>query len=76
MDWSRLWMREWLRRPNLKDAFFEGYGEVKDSWEGSMQRLLTLNGVGGVVWATEHNDPAFAEESRLLVQRLRSYAAG
>jgi len=64
-------MREWLRRPELKDAFFTGYGVVDTSWELPMQRLMTLHAIGGVAWAIEHNDPAFAHENRALVERLR-----
>jgi len=71
LDWSRLWMREWLRRPELKDAFFTGYGVVPELWEDLMQRFLTLDAVAGVAWAIEHNDLRFAEENRAIVERLR-----
>jgi aminoglycoside phosphotransferase len=71
LDWSRLWMREWLQRPDLKQAFFEGYGALEVHWEMPMRQLMALPAVGGAVWAVEHNDQAFAEENRALVERLR-----
>jgi thiamine kinase-like enzyme len=71
LDWSRLWMREWLRQPQLEDAFFEGYGVVDASWQVPMQRLMILQAVGGVVWASEHHDSAFALENRAVVARLQ-----
>jgi thiamine kinase-like enzyme len=70
LDWSRLWMREWQRRPELQAAFFEGYGPLAGSWESTMRRLMVLYTVGGVVWATEHQDGEFAREQREVLERL------
>jgi aminoglycoside phosphotransferase len=71
IDWSRLWMREWLARPALRAAFFEGYGPVGGAWEATMRQLLAVYAVAGVVWATEHGDAAFAEENARLIVRLQ-----
>jgi Ser/Thr protein kinase RdoA (MazF antagonist) len=70
LDWSRLWMREWQQRPELRTAFFEGYGPLAGSWESTMRRLMVLYMVGGVVWASEHQDAEFAREQREVVNRL------
>lgn len=71
VDVLRLWSGCWQERPDLREAFEDGYGRRFDEEEETlMARLAALDGVATVGWAEEHDDARFAEEGRALLRRL------
>ena len=71
-DIQRMWWREWLQRPDLRDAFLEGYGRELDETERAGLRANSARGhLVQIVWATAHGDLPFAEEGRVQLARLR-----
>ena len=71
-DLGRLWWREWLDRPHLRDAFLEGYGrELDDVERAAVEALGTLGHVTTIVWATSVGDHDFAAEGRARLDRAR-----
>lgn len=85
IDWERArptyWLQEayrmvydhWLKEPQLRAAFFEGYGRTLTHEEEFQLKVICLaNALGTVSWATEHGDFAFAEFGRRTLERLKS----
>ena len=71
-DIQRMWWREWLERPDLRDAFLEGYGRDLDETELAGLRANSARGhLVQIAWATEHGDAPFAAEGRRQLARLR-----
>ena len=67
----------WLEKPNLKDAFFEGYGYEPQGWEETLLGLWSvLWSVGTLQWAASHQDRRYERLGRraanLLGASLRS----
>jgi aminoglycoside phosphotransferase (APT) family kinase protein len=64
-DWN------WLGRPDLVEAFFEGYGRSFRP-EEEQQRLVahTQYAVSAIVWGTESAYYGFVEEGRQALKRL------
>jgi hypothetical protein len=74
-DVERMWHREWVERPALRDAFFDGYGRSPDELElAAIHALAALAHVSTIVWATVVGDEAFAEEGRARLARSRGEA--
>ena len=73
-DIQRMWWREWLDRPDLRNAFLEGYGRDLDETELAGLRANSARGhLVQIVWATEHGDEPFADEGRRALRRLREH---
>ena len=71
-DIQRMWWREWLDRPDLRDAFLEGYGRGLDETELAGLRANSARGhLVQIAWATQHGDTPFAAEGRVQLARLR-----
>jgi aminoglycoside phosphotransferase (APT) family kinase protein len=70
-DFTRYPNWEWLNRPDLIEAFFEGYGRAFTP-EEEQQRLVghTLYALGALVWGQESAYYGFAAEGRQALQRL------
>jgi aminoglycoside phosphotransferase (APT) family kinase protein len=70
-DFTRYPDWEWMRRPELVDAFFEGYGRSFTSAE-EQQRLFAhvQYGLGAIVWGEENAYHGFAEEGRRAIRCL------
>ena len=84
IDWERARMDHWLQDaqriahdhwqtdPQLREAFFEGYGRAPTEAEERQLDLLTLlNTIGAVPWAIERNDAGFERLSRRIIERLK-----
>ena len=72
-DIQRMWWREWLDRPDLRDAFLDGYGRALDETELAGLHASSARGhVVQIIWATLHGDERFADEGRAQLARLRS----
>jgi aminoglycoside phosphotransferase (APT) family kinase protein len=70
-DFTRYPDWEWMRQPDLVDAFFEGYGRSFTP-EEEQQRLVghVQYGLGAIVWGEENAYHGFAEEGRRALRHL------
>ena len=84
IDWERarfaLWLQDaqrmthdhWAREPQLREAFFDGYGRKPTEREERQLKLITLiNSIGAIPWAIERGDQHFETLSRAIVDSLR-----
>lgn len=71
-DFTRYPDWEWLTRPDLIAAFFEGYGRALTPQEEE-QRLLAhaQYALAAIVWGCQHGFLGFAAEGREALQHLR-----
>ena len=70
-DFSRYPNWEWIHRPELLDAFFDGYGRSLTPKEE--QQLLvarTQYAVGAISWGREHSYHGFEEEGRRALRYI------
>jgi hypothetical protein len=66
-DWS------WIRRPDLVEAFFEGYGRLLTPTEE--QQLLVAHAeyaLGAILWGHDHAFYGFEQEGRESLAHLAS----
>ena len=63
----------WIREPQLREAFFTGYGREPSEleWRQANQVVL-INAVGGVPWSISHGDSEFEKLNRAVIERLKS----
>lgn len=62
-------------RPDLKEAFFTGYGVLLTQRQEAQLQIMHLHqGVSGVVWSREHNDVDFEASNHAILDRLRREA--
>ncbi|MFJ4580269.1 phosphotransferase [Streptomyces echinatus] len=67
----------WTGRPDLSEAFFDGYG--RQPTEAEAERLTAdsaLDAVSGIGFGTAHGDPELVERGRRTLARLRAAAGG
>lgn len=63
----------WKVDPQLRDAFFTGYGRKPSELEWHQANQVALiNAVGGVPWAINHEDWEFEHLNRAVIEQLRS----
>ncbi|MCH8062086.1 MAG: aminoglycoside phosphotransferase family protein [Chloroflexi bacterium] len=72
-DFQRMIQDHWLLEPQLKDAFFAGYGREPSEleWRQANQVVL-INAVTGVPWSISHGDSEFEQRNREVIERLKS----
>lgn len=74
-DFTRYPSWEWLARPDLLDAFFDGYGSASSRPFGpadAQQRLIchVLYALSAVAWGRENEYFGFEREGHLALQKL------
>lgn len=70
-DLFRMSQREWLDAPHLREAFLDGYGRRPDELDERVLRSFhALGAVSTIAWATDHGEPAFAQEGREMLERV------
>ncbi|MGW8876937.1 aminoglycoside phosphotransferase family protein [Streptomyces mirabilis] len=70
-DIVRLACGPWVGRPDLRAAFFEGYGrELADKEERSLRCLAALDAVSAISWGVPHHDPEIVARGRATLARL------
>ncbi|WP_147474122.1 MULTISPECIES: hypothetical protein [Streptomyces] len=70
-DIVRLACGPWVGRPDLRAAFFEGYGrELTDKVERSLRCLAALDAVSAISWGVPHHDPEIVARGRATLARL------
>lgn len=65
-------LEEWVfpDRPDLRAAFFEGYGRTPDPTERrALSAMRGLHALSTVAWSVEHRDRAFEEQGRGALAR-------
>ncbi len=71
-DAQRMAFDHWSENPQLRTAYFDGYGRVPNPVEERQLKLICLaNAIGTVSWATEHGDTAFAQFGRRTLMLLK-----
>jgi Ser/Thr protein kinase RdoA (MazF antagonist) len=72
-DMQRLYFQQWLARPDLRDAFYAGYGRSPGEADLVLLRCYLVYGaLTTVVWAHEHDDPGFEAHGRRMLAKLRA----
>jgi len=70
-DLVRLSHQQFVGRPGLEAAFYDGLAKVVQPHEADLWRLENLNqAIGTVVWANQVGDTAFEQAGRAMVERL------
>ena len=76
-DFSRLAHRIWLFRPELREAFFAGYGRQLDEVEDrQLDGFVVMSAVRVMLRAHNQNDRAAVQRERRLLARLNAVSAG
>jgi Ser/Thr protein kinase RdoA (MazF antagonist) len=72
-DVRRLYVQQWVGRPDLRDAFYAGYGRTPTEADLALLRCyLAYSALSTVVWGREHGDPDFEEQGRRTLAELRA----
>ncbi|MEO8283145.1 MAG: aminoglycoside phosphotransferase family protein [Pseudarthrobacter sp.] len=72
-DLVRLSHQQFVGRPELAAAFYDGLGKMVGCAEAGLWRLENLNqALGTVVWASQVGDIAFEQAGRAMVERVVS----
>ena len=74
-DLQRLYFQQWEHRPDLRDAFYAGYGRTPDAADLELLRCyLAYSGLSTVIWAHEFGDPQFEAHGHRILAELISGA--
>ncbi len=72
-DVRRLCVQQWVGRPDLRDAFFAGYGRGPTVAELTLLRCYVVySALSTIVYASEHADAGFEEQGRRTLAELRA----
>lgn len=70
-DLARLYYGYWRDRPDLREAFLDGYGRVPTADDLALMRgSYALSAVWMIVWAHEHGEQAFESGLRANLEAL------
>ncbi|WP_320536749.1 aminoglycoside phosphotransferase family protein [Pseudarthrobacter sp. IC2-21] len=76
-DLVRLSHQQFVGRPGLEAAFYDGLGKTMGPEDADLWRLENLNqAVGTVVWANQVGDGAFEQSGRTMVARVVAATRG
>lgn len=71
-DLVRLEYGPWERRPELRDAFHDGYGQLPSPLETDVLRCMAaLDALSGIVWGTHAGDEEVVARAHRTLSRLR-----
>jgi Ser/Thr protein kinase RdoA (MazF antagonist) len=74
-DLQRMYFQQWEHRPDLRDAFYAGYGRTPDDADLLLLRCyLAHGGLSTVVWAHEFGDPPFEAHGHRILAELMAGA--
>lgn len=72
-DFQRMVYDHWHHRPQLREAFFNGYGhEPTESEQLQLDVICLVGAIASISWANTHNDINFANISRKVIDRIRA----
>ncbi len=67
----KMQLREWLERPELEEAFLDGYGHRPGAAEEAfMAASRAQEAIGIIWWSHHHDDPAFAAAGHRALQHV------
>jgi Ser/Thr protein kinase RdoA (MazF antagonist) len=70
-DFERMQQAEWRDRPDLRDAFLDGYGRpLTDAEERMLACVGAVAALTTVLWGRAHGDRAFEDHGRRTLRRL------
>jgi Ser/Thr protein kinase RdoA (MazF antagonist) len=70
-DFARLEFRRWQAAPNLRTAFFAGYGQpLSDTEQRLLESFGAIEAVTALVRGHEQDDPALSAHGRTVLTRL------
>jgi Ser/Thr protein kinase RdoA (MazF antagonist) len=70
-DLVRMESGPWVLRPDLREAFLEGYGRRLSTDEvEALRHLEVLDALSGLQWGTEHDDPEVIGRARTTFSRM------
>ncbi|MEU4268976.1 phosphotransferase [Streptomyces sp. NPDC026092] len=70
-DFARLEFRRWQAAPNLRTAFFAGYGQpLNDTEQRLLESFGAIEAVTALVRGHEQDDPALSTHGRTVLARL------
>jgi hypothetical protein len=71
-DFERMRHQEWRGRPDLRDAFFDGYGRrLTAAEEQTLACIGAVAAVTTILWARAHADEEFERHGRRTLEHLR-----
>ena len=66
-----LWLRYFVGRPMLEDAFFAGYGSnLADDKPKQVRHVCIKIGIANIVWGIEHSNKGNIKQGRALLKRI------
>jgi aminoglycoside phosphotransferase len=72
-DLERMYFAEWLGRPELQEAFLDGYGRALSDTDVERLRCMGIGGsIVGRLWAREHHAPDFEQHHIDMLDRIRA----
>jgi hypothetical protein len=75
-DLARLHLGIWEGRPDLREAFLDGYGQIDDTGQAILRGCAALTAVWLTIKARETRQPSFEQASRAALHRLIAGKAG
>ncbi|MGW5789145.1 aminoglycoside phosphotransferase family protein [Saccharopolyspora sp. NPDC003752] len=69
-DLVRMTTRHFAQRPDLKAAFFAGYGPLNESDAAVLAHCTVLDGLTTLAYGHRNSDPAFIQHGRALLSPL------
>lgn len=71
-DTHKLWSTYWIEKPELEDAFWQGYGCTPTDDERLLSlKLALLENMVTVIWAIEHGDKVYEQHGRKMLAYLK-----
>jgi Ser/Thr protein kinase RdoA (MazF antagonist) len=75
-DLQRMYFQQWQGRPDLRDAFYAGYGRWPSADDlGMLRCYLAKHALSTIVWAHQYGDPEFEQHGRRVLAELRAGAS-
>lgn len=85
IDWERtgqdVWLQDlqrmvhdhWHHKPQLRDAFYEGYGHHPTDLEQlQLDAICLVGAIASISWADRHHDANFSDMNRKIIARIRA----
>jgi len=69
-DLNRTPDKEFLQKPYLRAAFFDGYGKPSDRLQNQIQIMRLFQAVGAIVWGVLVGETDYSAENRVALHRM------